>query len=99
DISALHAFPTRRSSDLGKTSYGVILRCSPAWASLEGWRRTPWEHPSRPAHSPSKTGVNALMQARGHLRMTSERVTNMKANECMRSEEHTSELQSPYDLV
>src|SRR5207248_11131633 len=88
---ALHSFPTRRSSDLHKSTVCLIVR------SLQRTyycRRSCFlkmfsggnSRPSRPA-------------ACGAVFFWSPPTIVLLETFCARSEEHTSELQSPYDLV
>src|SRR5207248_10152452 len=89
----LHSFPTRRSSDLG---------CALAWPLLSSRAAL-----SASGGAPSWPG--ALMRS-SHLLTSSFRsdtrvspmpgaVSRRNVRARARSEEHTSELQSPYDLV
>src|SRR5207249_9841621 len=86
----LHSFPTRRSSDLASRQCRGTRACVPA-AFLE---------PSRYRRCRSTTAVrkSASRRARAsHLAVHS--ATNQGLTCRLRSEEHTSELQSRFDLV
>src|SRR5690348_17659810 len=90
DHRDLHSFPTRRSSDLDPEAYvrKIIVTTHVSW-----WRRR-WRHrelttgqlPERP------DAVNETDTA-------DERDAVWRALGRLRSEEHTSELQSPVHLV
>src|SRR5207248_6430421 len=89
----LHSFPTRRSSDLETSALKLrldplqgALACLPAKdrAHVNPWRLT-WRILS--TDHPC------------HLRDLLNQVPPTEFLPLMRSEEHTSELQSPYDLV
>src|SRR5437867_9960014 len=86
-LPTLHSFPTRRSSDL---KCGIARR-------QRGWARL-------------RIGGLAeicLHRARRHLAVRTVQIAEHADDQCRhtddvqayRSEEHTSELQSPYDLV
>src|SRR5207248_11175385 len=86
---ALHSFPTRRSSDLG---IGIVQ-----WSTGPLTNYYTIDTASAPAAGPFLTGVvfsdtdgngkYGIGEGLGGVTIT------------VRSEEHTSELQSPYDLV
>src|SRR5207248_3984653 len=83
DPPHLHSFPTRRSSDLARSAAPT---CFPAGSSLP------------------KSGSACPFRARARRRGRSFRRGSRRRPSCRpypspRSEEHTSELQSPYDLV
>src|SRR5699024_12730125 len=80
----LHSFPTRRSSDLTIPDCAVATACTGKSCSPTGNASV-----SAAKNSWSKTGVISV----GTLALS---VGNMT---CQRSEEHTSELQSRFDLV
>src|SRR5207249_6912559 len=84
----LHSFPTRRSSDLAlSTSRGAQLSSCSACPPLV--------HRARPRHTLGGLSVIApCIESTGIS--TSSRTTTVI---CLRSEEHTSELQSRFDLV
>src|SRR5439155_26389746 len=87
----LHSFPTRRSSDLGK---GHAKRDVAEWMIPVLW---PWKVVSLPMRGPRPTlkGEESL-----ELRLMDDiSVPATVANGPMRSEEHTSELQSRGHLV
>src|SRR5207248_11543377 len=81
----LHSFPTRRSSDLTGSTSGSRTTSTPT--RTPGRRRRPstrWPRPaSRSRRSRASRAPTTPSPTCGYLR----------------SEEHTSELQSPYDLV
>src|SRR5437879_6482773 len=93
--SVLHSFPTRRSSDLG-FNYGKYVKMdypdSITHYDIAGYyltelpdRLRPYENGALRGMSPSSMTKYALDQARAQMQV--------------RSEEHTSELQSPMYLV
>src|SRR5699024_12259211 len=92
-LFALHSFPTRRSSDLSSVSAsavssGVVSGAGGPESSVSvvsGWLGSSEEHAVRP--SPA-----AMMSA--EVRSNTAEVDSVS-----RSEEHTSELQSRFDLV
>src|SRR5207248_10622637 len=88
----LHSFPTRRSSDLkptcGRSPFPTTARqaatsCSPGTASSCPRART--------------SATTATPRSTSRARSCSPSATFRRTR--IRSEEHTSELQSPYDLV
>src|SRR5207248_9228257 len=98
-LSALHSFPTRRSSDLPRGHGGEEVRLSAPKTqarSIEGFS----------LQSSPYVRVRRLLL--GESTVKSRRVAETSRKErglrsCLRadearSEEHTSELQSPYDL-
>src|SRR5207248_9075171 len=88
----LHSFPTRRSSDLASSAQRCTTEIKSTSASTSS-RWTPVA--TRPCHG--------RLGERRPLRALTKRWcwTPRSAARCSsrRSEEHTSELQSPYDLV
>src|SRR5207248_9238005 len=94
---ALHSFPTRRSSDLSAANSstprdpdhtcGVKRSSEPDHAPERRWSRR--DRPGPGQNEASTIGAKAQTR-RGDDLMTTP---------LNRSEEHTSELQSPYDLV
>src|SRR5207248_10516406 len=95
----LHSFPTRRSSDLANCA--ASSEPLPVWSengpepSFSTPMRIRWSGISARAAPPpnSSSAAPARSKAR-NVRMV---LTREKCR--ARSEEHTSELQSPYDLV
>src|SRR5205807_9695517 len=87
---ALHSFPTRRSSDLCSRSTGMRLAASligPGSMAIATVMAT-WNTKRNPTPAlPTKDG------------RTARTAWFMKMAERFRSEEHTSELQSPCNLV
>src|SRR5207248_11745497 len=79
----LTSFPTRRSSDLGITILGLAL-------IRLMWR---WANPTPPLPDTLRPYERAL------ARFTHAALYFLLFAMPLRSEEHTSELQSPYDLV
>src|SRR5699024_11352075 len=86
----LLSFPTRRSSDLYKdikeTSATVRFRCADEDAYYLAWTTTPWTLPS-----------NVCLCVNAHVEYC--RARKDGETFILRSEEHTSELQSRFDLV
>src|SRR5207248_11731613 len=92
DHLKLHSFPTRRSSDLEERQEDLRLQLSGG----EGIDRARPQGAAegRPGDLPSEDGVASVRGWRGQGLIT------WSTFGCpLRSEEHTSELQSPYDLV
>src|SRR5205807_8029720 len=83
DHRDLHSFPTRRSSDLTQI---VICRGLPSSAAA--------------SKSMVKSGMcsNALLTIRPRT-VSVDNLSSLQSTEPIRSEEHTSELQSPCNLV
>src|SRR5207248_9297777 len=93
DFLYLHSFPTRRSSDLSVCSIQARLSIARAGFSVPA---EPREYAQVPrgcwaAQVASRRSVQAARYRGRSLEQTPTRL--------YRSEEHTSELQSPYDLV
>src|SRR5207244_10411971 len=85
----LHSFPTRRSSDLGCSE-------SPT-TSWSGERRA---RPTTPPHWPASSGRGSRSRSSAMAgRSTGPQRTSSRTGSPRRSEEHTSELQSPDHLV
>src|SRR5207248_10838880 len=84
---ALHSFPTRRSSDLGSFAREWIAECRNGAPKFNELRRNAQQH--------------QIEQVGAQLRAMMPWTEEGKAAQAgrTRSEEHTSELQSPYDLV
>src|SRR5207248_11116143 len=84
----LHSFPTRRSSDLTPPIVQPLLKPRPpgAQARLDTGRR----------HGGDRREV---ARGLGHRCAAAHAAAASTAARFSRSEEHTSELQSPYDLV
>src|SRR5207248_9559974 len=90
----LHSFPTRRSSDLEMAGHAAIP-CgddTAAWSRVRARDRTA-PH-DRADVRPLRRGAVSRRRA---ARVTPD--TPRRNGMSRRSEEHTSELQSPYDLV
>src|SRR5207248_11667395 len=87
DHPALHSFPTRRSSDLERAPAGVVQL--PQIGGHRLVRRHPVER---------REGGEMLAGSVRWAEVRS-RLARRRLQEGGRSEEHTSELQSPYDLV
>src|SRR5207248_10864494 len=85
----LHSFPTRRSSDLEVSAR--LTRCHFAVTAGNGW-----------SLELACVGIPQLLIVQDERHWpTAQRLEEEGAAVCLgwRSEEHTSELQSPYDLV
>src|SRR5205823_13029283 len=93
-LRSLHSFPTRRSSDLRPPdgrARAPATRCLPAARS--------GRRPAPAAAPPSAAAAGApVSRARGSCRL-SDRQLGEQARGLLRSEEHTSELQSLAYLV
>src|SRR5207248_9858497 len=87
DNPILHSFPTRRSSDLFPPLSPLLMACN-------GWCMSPTKWMRYRIASARFTG-SADLSFKMERCSSIARVTHPSA----RSEEHTSELQSPYDLV
>src|SRR5207248_6486100 len=86
----LPSFPTRRSSDLGHSSSSAArIRYSLRRASARIW----WACAICSSLPTRSTWLAAITTSPNSRRSSSASVSTL------RSEEHTSELQSPYDLV
>src|SRR5207248_11213389 len=92
DHRDLHSFPTRRSSDL------KIPRAKMIAARLRAWsRRVRFEWPREVREANENTMETPTMKTKkGNTKSVG---VSMVFSFASRSEEHTSELQSPYDLV
>src|SRR5205807_10323725 len=96
---SLHPFPTRRSSDL------LVIKCrqmtasagqadpvkSGGGVSVDVRARVQPEAPEQPLLAPREVLVGHV-EGRGHRKV-------LRGHQLQRSEEHTSELQSPCNLV
>src|SRR5207248_11715350 len=93
----LHSFPTRRSSDLRTTES--------ANSETTSRRRTllPRPHIALVPAAPRLVPFRVEFKSSREMRKAGERPKRIpekrESNNVNRSEEHTSELQSPYDLV
>src|SRR5207248_7358282 len=98
DLPHLHSFPTRRSSDLTlaiqpRTSIGgFVRRASTIFVIVFGgtWPRRKLRFSGRP---------NKRLKLPARIDYGMNRSSARRSLGAPRSEEHTSELQSPYDLV
>src|SRR5207249_5353218 len=93
--SALHSFPTRRSSDLGLPT-GVLAPSKPTCSN-----DIPFLSPSQTNSTDSMLSVLRWNENR-RLLLTRHSMSPMSLGAAfrpLRSEEHTSELQSRFDLV
>src|SRR5207248_11088163 len=93
--SSVHSFPTRRSSDLTWPDlvYTELICMVVLTVILIGWSmalQAPLEEPANPSASPNPS------KAPWYFLGLQEMLVYFDP---WRSEEHTSELQSPYDLV
>src|SRR5207244_12705061 len=93
----LHSFPTRRSSDLAITNpdNSLRLRLKYAFATYTP-QGSPLTYKAGLIHTPWLDWEEALWDYRVQGTMAMDRAGHMSAS---RSEEHTSELQSPDHLV
>src|SRR5207248_6048422 len=94
DLRHLHSFPTRRSSDLVAELYAV----GSALREIDAASHSPYY-----AYN-FRNILDDLGLVRDSLNYTLDRVFRIlgkigNGDRILRSEEHTSELQSPYDLV
>src|SRR5207248_8053019 len=94
-----HTYPTRRSSDLRNVAetrelsvHAKNLQQNPQAEGHPRWHLYPTELPEVPQQKPESG-------AREFQCVKSKQPGNTAAGADARSEEHTSELQSPYDLV
>src|SRR5207248_9565083 len=85
----LHALPTRRSSDLAMNT------SAPEFSALITILRSPDGPVISTRRSCRSAGTGAIV----HDPARTSAVSGKKSGIVPRSEEHTSELQSPYDLV
>src|SRR5207248_8289273 len=92
NILNLHCFPTRRSSDLDRL-----------WTTLLLWIDANHDGHSQPGElmTLAEAGVQSidLHYIRSNYTDDNGNIFRFRAKAVVRSEEHTSELQSPYDLV
>src|SRR5207248_9252597 len=93
----LHSFPTRRSSDL-HTRGVAINRPKPCYGPLE-LRRACQIRCGVAGISNARTPAGRSASTTAFIKVGSDPVTPASPTPFARSEEHTSELQSPYDLV
>src|SRR5699024_11728308 len=92
---SVSSFPTRRSSDLARSLYRVLREFD------EEDVETIYSE-SFAVQGMGKAIVNRLEKAAGHLRISAAAVVKQQRYRritFVRSEEHTSELQSRFDLV
>src|SRR5207244_5575053 len=89
----LHTFPTRRSSDLAPETATPAARAVPAEARLE------YDAPIVIASANSPSRATSSTVASGAWDHKSESALQATKAKSARSEEHTSELQSPDHLV
>src|SRR5205807_10048496 len=82
---SLHSFPTRRSSDLRSGSRRTAVKASSFLIEKSRWR--------------SLIRVSSPFAFESSARALSEYLALAAASSASRSEEHTSELQSPCNLV
>src|SRR5207247_10542353 len=87
----LHSFPTRRSSDLGGHGLGMQAHGTPPSGRSRFSEKDSRSPPSHLLHSPPVSGTPALPGTPG--------LSSKRRPDGLRSEEHTSELQSRVDLV
>src|SRR5207248_5062620 len=93
----LHSFPTRRSSDLDVLAWP---RQPSANDHCHGSFRTHWKPGGHCDDMVRFHGVRSSHSANEWVNEIDERaVSSADGSQRSRSEEHTSELQSPYDLV
>src|SRR5207248_9375304 len=92
DHQERHSFPTRRSSDLTKSRAGM------GSARSRSGRLT-WQYGTRSRRSRGSRCSACWLSATDARRIPASSSTPRAATTILRSEEHTSELQSPYDLV
>src|SRR5699024_11418289 len=94
---SLHSFPTRRSSDLRNTNVETTVAWSPGKLT-DDESLTPSELTSlkRVNGSSTSDGLSCATSGKMTSRVSATSTTSMTL---MRSEEHTSELQSRFDLV
>src|SRR5699024_12418714 len=90
----LHAFPTRRSSDLNQIA-GYIATQLLVWETIVGERDNQFNHVD--ANAQGKNNVTEYIASNHPL--YSQIFSQYSAIENARSEEHTSELQSRFDIV
>src|SRR5207248_7683949 len=96
---ALHSFPTRRSSDLTGPPRSSSQYHSANTTTLVS-QIAPPRSSSGPAPDPSVPRTNPTINrpAESRLAALNTATSDVLAIRNRRSEEHTSELQSPYDL-
>src|SRR5207248_9816093 len=96
---ALHSFPTRRSSDLTLSAgRGSLSAFNPATGAIKRWNLP--SSPSLTARPTTGASQNVAVDAEGGVWFDATGYLLYRFDPAIgRSEEHTSELQSPYDLV
>src|SRR5207249_7647886 len=94
DLRDLHSFPTRRSSDLDALHAGLPSAPTTLQCSMAGFAVVSWACACAPHATPADVYKSVCT---GNLGLTPDPVPTWCI--CLRSEEHTSELQSRFDLV
>src|SRR5205807_6559321 len=95
---SLHSFPTRRSSDLDVLHYVFVLAAEQAAHLLARARRKQQRRERTRSQSDQEEGERDTESAL-LLRRLIIAITFIVGHRAPRSEEHTSELQSPCNLV
>src|SRR5699024_12820692 len=96
DLGALHSFPTRRSSDLGSLTGAVASER--VTEAPKGSLRMDGNH-SKSAKAEGSLTATPTGGAGTKVGLSDPAALSGKAVAQRRSEEHTSELQSRFDLV
>src|SRR5690606_42136789 len=92
----LHSFPTRRSSDLGRFTYWLLLLQQDMISSIYPLRTITTMSSSVPGPASSRVPAADFID----VELTYDgRHTDERQASALRSEEHTSELQSRENLV
>src|SRR5207248_9663892 len=95
---APHSFPTRRSSDLNSDSGSGGHDSHTSGASSSSPSSSTAAHNAQDV-SFAQGMIPHHQQALEMAKLAAGRASSAKVKDLARSEEHTSELQSPYDLV
>src|SRR5699024_12245410 len=95
----LNSFPTRRSSDLTYTKLDKLLEKSDFVLIMLPLTKQTYKYIGAKQFKKMKKSAFLINCSRGEVINEQELINALLTNEIARSEEHTSELQSRFDLV